>query len=166
MLRGRIPLIAEAMERMDEGDSAATNVTDATVPEIAILAVSAAATLGVLVQGLAVHPEAMARNLGLSEGLIASEAVMMALSPKLGRHAAHQLLYNVAQTAQTEGKSFADALRAHPLLSDVPQVRLDALLDPTLYTGRSAEFARTARCSSQAHNAMMTCTVPDAQDES
>lgn len=144
MLRARMPLITEAMVRMDEGDSSATNVTDVTVPEIAVLAASAAAGLRDLCAGLVVHPDAMARNLALSGGLIVSEAVMMALSADIGRHAAHHLLYEVAQTSLSEGKPFAVALGEHPGLRDLSPDRLAALLDPGHYTGHSAGFAMAA----------------------
>ncbi|UUZ76733.1 adenylosuccinate lyase family protein [Polaromonas sp. P1(28)-13] len=71
MLRARVPTALEAMVRMDEGDSSATNVTDTLLPEIAIIATSITETLSTLAQGLVVYPEAMRRNLGLSNGLIA-----------------------------------------------------------------------------------------------
>ncbi|MDO8250456.1 MAG: lyase family protein, partial [Rhodoferax sp.] len=45
MLRARVPAALEAMVRMDEGDSSATNVTDTLLPEIAIIATSIAETL-------------------------------------------------------------------------------------------------------------------------
>ncbi|WP_269581320.1 class-II fumarase/aspartase family protein [Roseibium sp. Sym1] len=144
MLRGRLPLIAESMVRMDEGDSSATNVADVTVPEIAVFAGSACATLRDLVAGLVVHPEAMARNLDITGGLIVSEAVMMGLSPEIGRHAAHHLLYEVAQESQTTCRPFEEVLRGHPEMRRLAPERLDALLDPANYTGRSSETAQKA----------------------
>jgi 3-carboxy-cis,cis-muconate cycloisomerase len=144
MLRARMPLIGEAMVRMDEGDSSATNVTDVTVPEIAVLAASAAVGLRDLCAGIVVHSDAMARNLALSGGLIVSEAVMMALSADIGRHAAHHLLYEVAQTSLSQNKPFAVALGEHPGLRGLSADRLAELLDPGRYTGQSAVFAAAA----------------------
>ncbi|WP_071799541.1 class-II fumarase/aspartase family protein [Natronohydrobacter thiooxidans] len=143
LLRGRLPLIAEAMLRMDEGDSSATNVTDVTVPEIALFAASATAMLRDLVLGLNVHPDAMARNLDLTGGLIVSEAIMMTLSAEIGRHAAHRLLYDVAQAVQSENMPFAKALRDRPELHRLSAETLDALLDPQGYTGASGTVARS-----------------------
>lgn len=118
LLRARLPLALEAMVRMDEGDSSATNVTDTLVPEMAILGVSLAQTLARLAEGLVVHPAAMRRNLALTQGLIASEAVMMQLARRIGRHEAHQLLYDAAQRTQSDGVPFAISLREHPSMVD------------------------------------------------
>lgn len=139
LLRGRLPLALEAMVRMDEGDSSATNVADTLLPEIAILAVSIAETLGRLAGGLVVDAAAMRRNLGLSDGLITSEAVMMRLTRRMGRHQAHRALYDAAQRAQSDGVPFEAALGELPafaaggLPDDVRQA-----LDPAAYLGESA----------------------------
>jgi len=138
MLRARVPPALEAMVRMDEGDSSATNVTDTLLPEIAIIATSIAATLCKLAQGLVVDPEAMRRNLGLTQGLIASEAVMMRLSRLMGRHEAHRLLYEAAQRSQSDGVPFMTAIAEHPLVAEhgLPHDLAQAL-DASAYVGES-----------------------------
>ena len=138
MLRARVPLALESMVRMDEGDSSSSNVTDTLLPEIAIIAASIAQTLAGLAQGLVVHPVAMRRNLDLSNGLIASEAVMMRLTQRMGRHEAHQLLYEAAQRAQSDGVPFVTTLREHPLLaSQGLSPDLERSLDASAYVGDS-----------------------------
>lgn len=138
MLRTRVPAALEAMVRMDEGDSSATNVTDTLLPEIAIIATSIAETLDKLAQGLVVYPEVMGRNLGLSQGLIASEAVMMRLTKLMGRHEAHQLLYEAAQRSQSDGVPFMKAISEHPLFAkqELPQDLAQAL-EASAYVGES-----------------------------
>lgn len=147
LLRARVPPALEAMVRMDEGDSSATNVTDTLLPEVAILATSIAETLSVLARGLVVSPQAMRRNLELSGGLIASEAVMMKLTSDMGRHDAHHLLYEVAQRAQSEGLPFETALAQHPAFAGrgLPRELLLAA-DVHAYVGLSADTVdRTLR---------------------
>ena len=143
MLRTRVPAALDSMVRLDEGDSSATNVTDMLVPEIAILAVSLAETLATLARGLTVDPQRMRQNLELTGGLIASEAAMMQLTRYMGRHEAHQVLYEAAQRAQSERIAFAESLLAHPQLLDPARAEtvLKALL-PTAYLGESAALAR------------------------
>jgi 3-carboxy-cis,cis-muconate cycloisomerase len=138
LLRARLPAAQEAMVRMDEGDSSATNVTDTLLPEIAIIAVSVAETLARLARGLVVFPQAMRRNLALTGGLIASEAVMMRLSALIGRHQAHRLLYEAAQRAQSEGLPFIAAIAEHPHFGGgaLPP-ELAAALDAAAYVGES-----------------------------
>ncbi|WP_235504056.1 MULTISPECIES: class-II fumarase/aspartase family protein [unclassified Acidovorax] len=139
MLRTRVQAAQDTMVRMDEGDSSATNVADALLPEIAIIAASVTETLARLARGLVVDEEAMARNLGLTQGLIASEAVMMRLTQRMGRHEAHRLLYAAAQRAQSEGVSFVEAIRALPPFDGgaLPADLLRAL-DAKTYVGESA----------------------------
>lgn len=144
MLRGRVPLALEAMVRMDEGDSSATNVTDAVLPEIGILAASIAQALARLASGLVVHPDAMRRNLALTGGLINAEAVMMVLGRTMGRHVAHGLLYDAAQRAQSEGIPFARCIEEHPLAAGALPPELAALLAPEGYLGDSAALADAA----------------------
>ncbi len=138
MLRGRLPMALDAVVRMDEGDSSSTNVTDVLMPEIAILAVSIAATLAGLVHGLVIHVDAMRSNLHLTHGLIASEAVMMGLTSQMGRHEAHRLLYEAAQHVQTFGGAFEAAILAHPVFETVavPE-QLSEWLNPERQTGQS-----------------------------
>ncbi len=142
MLRARVPLAMESMVRMDEGDSSCTNVTDTLLPELAIIAASVAQTLARLAQGLEVHPAAMRRNLELTQGLITAEAVMMQLTQLMGRHQAHQLLYEVTQQVQTDGVSFLPAIRQHPLLAgrQLP-ADLEQALRADAYVGESQALA-------------------------
>ncbi len=138
LLRARVPPALEAMVRMDEGDSSASNVTDTLLPEIAIIATSIAETLARLAQGLVVDPDAMRRNLALSKGLIAAEAVMMRLTTMMGRHEAHRLLYHAAQRSQSDGVPFIVAIGDFPPFREggLPD-DLARALDPESYVGES-----------------------------
>jgi adenylosuccinate lyase/3-carboxy-cis,cis-muconate cycloisomerase len=143
LLRARLPAALESMVRMDEGDSSATNVADPLLPEIAIIAASTTETLRRLAEGLVVHPEAMRRNLDLTQGLIASEAVMMRLGAVMGRHEAHRLLYDAAQRTRSEGVPFLRAITEHPLArSHTLPADLAQALDPARYVGESAALTR------------------------
>ena len=137
-LRLRVPAALDAVVRMDEGDASSTNVMDTLLPEVAILGASVAATLRRLAEGLQVHPDAMRRNLDLTGGLIASEAVMMKLTQRMGRHQAHHLLYEAAQQAQTEGRPFRQVLAEHAGVDGALPAELQQALEPSAYLGESA----------------------------
>ena len=65
-------------------------------------------------RGLQLDPERMRANLDLGGGLIMAEAVMLELGAAIGRQHAHDVVYDAAQAAFVEGRSFADLLAADP----------------------------------------------------
>lgn len=133
LLSARLPLLMGSMLRLDEGDSSASNVSDVAVPEIAILGASVAEKLARLVDGLVVHADAMKRNVEITNGLIVSEAAMMQLSDRIGRHKAHHMLYEAAQRSVMEGIPFTQAIAEHPEMAGHGMVTLDT----AGYTGSS-----------------------------
>jgi 3-carboxy-cis,cis-muconate cycloisomerase len=140
MLRSRVPLTLEGMVRMNEGDSGASNISDALVPEAAVLGISVARSVAELLGGIAVDADAMRRNLDITRGLILSEAVMMELARHIGRHHAHELLYEAAMAAFETGASLADALGKQPGFAELKgKVDLGKLLDPALYVGEAGD---------------------------
>jgi adenylosuccinate lyase len=87
----------------------------------------------------------MRRNLDLGGGLIMAEAVMLDLGAQIGRQHAHDVVYDAAQSAFVESRSFAELLAADPrVTAHLDPKQIAALLDPTAYTGLCAEMARDA----------------------
>jgi 3-carboxy-cis,cis-muconate cycloisomerase len=86
--------------------------------------------------GLIVDPQRMAKNLGMTHGLIVAEAVMMGLAPHTGRNEAHDLVYDACR------KAIENDLPLYDVLLEVPEVAgplgpeaLKALTDPANYLG-------------------------------
>lgn len=105
------------------------------------LAAGAAATAAELVDGLVVHPEAMAANLALSGGTIVSERLNVALAPTLGKAPAKALLARIARAAATGFATFDELLVAAPELDGVlDPSQLAALLDPAQYLGAADDL--------------------------
>jgi 3-carboxy-cis,cis-muconate cycloisomerase len=111
------------------------------IPEACILSGAALHHTIALLRDLIVRPERMARNLQLTQGLIASEAVMMALAPAVGRQRAHDIVYRAAMRAHEAGLALESILQRDPEVAPhLSADRLRAALDPSSYTGLSAEF--------------------------
>ena len=55
------------------------------LPEIFCLSAGALAQANYMLSELVVHPDNMKKNLELTDGLVNTEAIMMALGPKMGR---------------------------------------------------------------------------------
>ena len=104
------------------------------LPEMFCLSAGALAQAKYLLSGLVVHPENMKKNLQLTDGLINTEAIMMALGPKMGRGKAHDRLAAIS-IAVSQGKG-----RLIDLLSNDPEIvqildrsAIERLMEPTTY---------------------------------
>ncbi len=87
-----------------------------SLPESFLLTASSLANAKFMLAGLVVHEQRMLDNLGLTQGLIVAEAVMMAAAPKLGRQKAHDVVYDACRKAIEGGGQLAD------ILADVPEI--------------------------------------------
>lgn len=111
------------------------------IPEACVLTGGALHHATALLRGLVVRPQQMARNLHLTQGLIVSEAVMMALASAVGRQRAHDIVYRAAMAAVESGSPLEDTLLGDPdVTPHLSPSRLRALLDPSAYIGLSGEF--------------------------
>jgi 3-carboxy-cis,cis-muconate cycloisomerase len=89
-----------------------------------------------LFQGLQVFPERMLHNVHLSGGLIMAEALMLELGKRLGRQRAHDIVYEAAQGAVTQGRPFHELLAEdRHITSHLTPQQITDLLDPAHYTG-------------------------------
>ncbi len=80
-----------------------------------------------------------------------AEAVMLQLGAAMGRQHAHDVVYDAAQAAFVEGRSFAALLAADKrVTAHLDADAIAALLDPTAYTGLCADMARTAATRARA----------------
>ncbi|KDR68359.1 hypothetical protein GALMADRAFT_161018 [Galerina marginata CBS 339.88] len=113
------------------------------LPQISTLTHAALMHTLELAEGLEVYPEAMRRNLKLTNGAIVSEAVMMALGKKIGRQVAHDLVYDVCrQAAADTSVSFLDLLANNDTVkkSEIERATLERLCNPANYLGLSEEM--------------------------
>ena len=80
----------------------------------------------------------MGKNLDLTQGLVCTEAVMMALAPKMGREKAHDRLSAVCRQVADGKGSLLDLLARDPEISQAfGRDRLQELIDPRKYLGLS-----------------------------
>jgi adenylosuccinate lyase len=154
-VRATVPLALEAMQTEHEADRTTSLIMDAAEARACIETGDMLARLAEVMRGLRLDAQRMRRNLDLGGGLIMAEAVMLDLGTTIGRQHAHDVVYDAAQAAFIEGRSFGDLLAADQRVTE----HLDAeaiaqLLDPTKYTGLCAAMARDAaararECASQ-----------------
>jgi 3-carboxy-cis,cis-muconate cycloisomerase len=150
-VRATVPLALEAMQTEHEADRTTSLIMEAAEARACVATGDMLARLVEVLKGLRLDPLRMRKNLDLGGGLIMAEAVMLDLGAAIGRQHAHDVVYDAAQAAFVEGRSFAAVLAEDPQVT----VHLDAkaieeLLDPTAYTGLCAEMAREAAARARA----------------
>jgi adenylosuccinate lyase len=144
-VRAMVPMALEAMQTEHEADRTTSLMMDTAEARACIATGDMLSRLGEVLRGLRLDPVRMRRNLNLGGGLIMAEAVMLELGVRIGRQHAHDAVYDAAQAAFVEGQSFASLLAADPrVTAHLDATAIDALLDPTAYTGLCASMARTA----------------------
>ena len=113
-VRAMVPLALEAMKTEHEADRTTSLMMDSAEARACIETGDMLARLGEVMRGLRLDPARMRRNLDLGGGLIMAEAVMLDLGATIGRQHAHDVVYDAAQAAAVEGRSFGDLLAADP----------------------------------------------------
>lgn len=90
--------------------------------------------------GLEVDVARMRANLDAQQGYVLSEPVMRALADRLGKHTAHQVVYEATLSGRQRGVDMRTALRDDPRLTTVPDSELNQLLDPAQALGSIPRF--------------------------
>jgi len=142
-VRSVVPLALEAMYTEHEADRTTSLMFDSADARASIATGDMLARLVEVFRGLKLDPARMRANLDLGGGLIMAEAVMLDLGKAIGRQHAHDVVYDAAMEAATAGKRFGDLLAADErVTAHLDRAAIDALLDPTAYTGLCADMAR------------------------
>jgi 3-carboxy-cis,cis-muconate cycloisomerase len=109
------------------------------LPNAFVLAAGSLAQARFMLAGLIVDEARMARNLGLTGGLIVAEAVMMGVAPFLGRQKAHEVVYAACRTAVESDRTLADVLTGtDAVASHLSAEQIRTLTDPANYLGSAA----------------------------
>jgi len=141
-IRALVPLALEAMQTEHEANRATSLMLRNGLARIVELAGDILARLKLIAEGLTVDAARMRANLDLSGGLILAEALMLRLGQHIGRQDAHDVIYDATEAAVASGRSFAETLAADPkVTAHLSVAEIDALLDPTAYTGLCADMA-------------------------
>ncbi|MET7654850.1 MULTISPECIES: adenylosuccinate lyase family protein [unclassified Streptomyces] len=105
----------------------------------------AAHTAVELAEGLVVHTGRMRSNLDITGSQVISERLTALLAPRFGKDAARRMLAAASADAARHGTSLAQELLKAPESAEVfTPVELDALCDPTDYTGAAGNLVDRA----------------------
>jgi adenylosuccinate lyase len=114
IVRAQAGLALEGLVGEHERDGAPWKTEWQALPQASAAAAVALAFARELVEGLRVHADRMRANLDAQQGYVLAEPVMLALSARIGKHRAHELIHRAALAGQEQGSTFAEALAADP----------------------------------------------------
>jgi 3-carboxy-cis,cis-muconate cycloisomerase len=144
-VRSCVPLALDAMQTEHEADRTTSLIMEAAEARAAVAMGDMLTRLVEVLRGLRLDSARMRKNLDQGGGLIMAEAVMLNLGAKIGRQHAHDVVYDAAQAAFVENRPFGELLAAdRRVCTHLDPAAIAALLDPTAYTGLSADLAREA----------------------
>ncbi|HEX6002680.1 MAG TPA: adenylosuccinate lyase [Burkholderiales bacterium] len=140
-LRYSAAFMLESMVIEHERDGSAWRSEWKALPESCLMAGGLLAMMRGVLEGLDVNVERMRANLALLGGFLLSERVMFALSDKVGKQTAHELVYEAAMHGLESGIAFERSLLANDRVREALDEReLGRVLDPTTYVGRAPEI--------------------------
>ena len=135
-VRSNVGLMLDGMAADHERATGPWHLEWMALPEAFIASAGALYQARFMLEGLIVEPAAMRRNLDMTGGLIVAEAVMMALAPKIGRGAAHDVVYACCRAALDSGVPLLAQLKARPeVTAHFDAAALANLVDPANYLG-------------------------------
>ena len=157
LLRSRAPLMLEYVHAEWEDDHRQGETSWAFPQEVCLLLSAQLRISERLLRTLVVKPAQMRRNLDRAGGVVLSEAVMMALAPKLGRGEAHERVRRLHRECLKRGVAFQEAVRRDPeVRALLSRRRIEAALDYRNSLGLSGPFVdlvlaawRSSRASSR-----------------
>jgi 3-carboxy-cis,cis-muconate cycloisomerase len=136
MVRKLVPAMLDASVHDHERATGPWQMEWIVVPQAFLLAGKALQATVALVEGIEINPERMRANLDGTQGLISAEAAMMTLAPYVGRHHAHDLVYDACRQTFANGGRLAEQLAADPTVaSHLTSAQIEAALDPANYLG-------------------------------
>jgi len=129
LVRAAAGTTLEGMVQEHERDGRGWKAEWVAFPEACLLTVTALDLARRLLEGLEVDATRMAGNLSAGGGFAASEALLAALAPRVGKHRAQDLLQRVLGEARRQGRSLGAAAAGSEVARELPPGELRSLLE-------------------------------------
>ncbi|MBI4206865.1 MAG: adenylosuccinate lyase [Betaproteobacteria bacterium] len=140
-LRYNTAYMLECMLIEHERDGSAWRSEWKALPESCLMAGGLLAMMKYVLTALEVNVDAMRANLSLLGGFLLSERVMFALSGKVGKQTAHELVYEASMRGLEQGITFEKSLTENPRVrAALSDDELRSLFDPTTYVGLAPQI--------------------------
>jgi 3-carboxy-cis,cis-muconate cycloisomerase len=141
VVKQHVAALLEAMVEDHERATGPWEIEWIVLPEIFMLSAGALAQTRFLVEGLQVNEKKMLDNIGITKGLLMSEAVMMGLGAAMGRNYAHDVVYDICREVVKTGRPLIDLLAENKeIAKHADRKALEKMVDPANYLGVAGEM--------------------------
>jgi len=146
VVRGLVIPALENIPTWHERDLTQSSAERFIIPEACILVDYMLYLIINVLSNLEVNEEKMMENVGLTQGRVLSEAVMIALTKKgMSRQEAHEILRKLAIVSAREKKPFREALMNNEAIRRLlTSEEINEILDPRNYLGTAVEQVEQA----------------------
>lgn len=127
------------MDQTDIRSASMRMISWSILPESFLCLSSALEQAAKLMGSLVIFPQKMRANFAASQNFVMSEAVMMALAPKIGRKQAYNVMAQLTQQAQI-GKNLQDLLLKSEIMEYFTETEIKQACLPENYLGCNAEL--------------------------
>ena len=142
---GGVAVVFSAMTHEHERAAGGWQAEWIAIPDAYLFTAGAVQGVRSAVEGLEVDPERMRANLDSTRGMIAAEALTIALAPKLGRHEAYRLVEEASELAAQTDRDLRSVVDDDETVQAVlGDDDLDRVFDPANYLGSSDAFVDAA----------------------
>jgi adenylosuccinate lyase len=150
-LRYNVAFMLESMVIEHERDGSAWRSEWKALPESCLMIGGLLAAMKYVLSGLVVNVGRMRKNLDVLGGFLLSERVMFALSGRVGKQTAHELVYEASMHGMEHGISFEQSLMQNAKVREaLSKEELCAALDPTTYLGRAPQIVDSVLAQTRA----------------
>jgi adenylosuccinate lyase len=129
LVRATAGTTLDGMVQEHERDGRGWKAEWVAFPDVCLLTVTALDLAKRLLEGLEVDERRMAENAWAAGGFAASEALLAALAPRMGKHQAQDLLQRVLGEARQQGRSLEEAATGSEIAREIPPGELRSLLE-------------------------------------
>lgn len=137
----QVPIALAAMGGEHERDSRSLRVEWVCVPDVSHYTLAACEIVRHITSGLTIHVDRMLANVLDVRDDLATENLMLALAPALGKQTAHEAVYELSQSARDQHRSLREVLREDgDVVQHLDEDDLERIFDPSTYIGESAEL--------------------------
>jgi 3-carboxy-cis,cis-muconate cycloisomerase len=141
VVRQQCALMLDAMAQDFERATGPWHAEWVAIPQAFMATAGALMNARLMFAGLTIDAARMQRNLALTDGLISAEAVMMGLAPAIGRHHAHEVVYDACrEVAQGQGSLLEVLARDARVSQHLSRTQIAALLEPVNYLGSATQM--------------------------